>query len=123
LTLHHPSLLWADLRAGLLSVTGRQVRALRQGRADAVLVVGDVYAQGLATLLAGARRFVVQPLVSVRLAEGGGRVRWNRTFMERIRRRSAGCCGVPRRSTLATSRPPRGCGRAASRRPASSATR
>jgi uncharacterized protein (TIGR03492 family) len=85
LTLHHPSLLWADLRAGLLSVTGRQVRALRQGRADAVLVVGDVYAQGLATLLAGARRFVVQPLVSVRLAEGGGRVRWNRTFMERIR--------------------------------------
>ena len=85
LTLHHPSLLWADLRAGLLAVTLRQVRVLWGGRADAVLVVGDVYAQGLATLLRGARRFVVQPLVSVRLAEGGGRVAWNRAFMERIR--------------------------------------
>jgi uncharacterized protein (TIGR03492 family) len=85
LTMHHPSLLWADLRAGLLSMTLRQVRALRAGRADAVLVVGDVYAQGLATLLRGARRFVVQPLVSVRLADGGGPVPWNRAFMERIR--------------------------------------
>ena len=85
LTLHHPSLLWADLRAGLLRMTLRQLAALRAGRADAVLVVGDVYAQGLATLLRGARRFVVQPLVSVRLADGGGRVPWNRAFMERIR--------------------------------------
>ncbi len=85
LTLHHPSLLWADLRAGLIGVTLRQLRVLWTGRADAVLVVGDVYAQGLATLLRGARRFVVQPLVSVRLAEGGDRVPWNRTFMERIR--------------------------------------
>lgn len=85
LTLHHPSLLWADLRAGLLATTWAQVRALRAGRPDAVLVVGDVYAQALATLLRGARRFVVQPLVSVRLAEGGGRVAWNRAFMERIR--------------------------------------
>ncbi len=85
LTLHHPSLLWADLRAGLLAVSVRQVRVLWDGRADAVLVVGDVYAQCLAGLLRGARRFVVQPLVSVRLAEGGGRVPWNRAFMERIR--------------------------------------
>lgn len=85
LTLHHPSLLWADLRAGLLVVTLRQLAALWAGRADAVLVVGDVYAQGLATLLRGARRYVVQPLVSVRLADGGGPVPWNRAFMERIR--------------------------------------
>ena len=85
LTMHHPSLLWADVRAGLLGMTWRQVRALRGGRADAVLVVGDVYAQAMATLLRGARRFVVQPLVSVRLAEGGGHVPWNRAFMERIR--------------------------------------
>lgn len=85
LTMHHPSLLWADLRAGLIAMTLEQVAVLRAGRADAALVVGDVYAQGLATLLRGARRFVVQPLVSVRLAEGGGAVPWNRTFMERIR--------------------------------------
>jgi uncharacterized protein (TIGR03492 family) len=85
LTLHHPSLLWSDLRAGLVGMTWRQVRTLATGRADAVLVVGDVYAQGMATLVRGARRFVVQPLVSVRLSEGGGRVPWNRAFMERIR--------------------------------------
>jgi uncharacterized protein (TIGR03492 family) len=85
LTLHHPLLAWRDLRAGLLGVTGSQLVALRRGRADAVLVVGDVFAQAMARLLDAPRRFVVQPLVSVRMAEGGGRVAWNRGFMERIR--------------------------------------
>jgi uncharacterized protein (TIGR03492 family) len=85
LTLHHPSLLWADLRAGLISMTFRQVRTLRAARPDALLIVGDVYAQGLGALVPRARRFVVQPLVSVRLAEAGTPVAWNRTFMERIR--------------------------------------
>jgi uncharacterized protein (TIGR03492 family) len=85
LTLHHPSLLWADLRAGLIPTTWAQLRVLRAGRVDAVLVVGDVYAQALSLLVRAPQRFVVQPLVSVRLAEGGGRVPWNRTFAERIR--------------------------------------
>jgi uncharacterized protein (TIGR03492 family) len=69
LTLHHPTLLWRDLRAGLLRVTLAQARALRRARPDAVLVVGDVFAQAM----------------SVRLADGAGRVPLHRTFMERIR--------------------------------------
>jgi len=85
LTLHHPTLAWRDLRAGLVGVTWAQVAALRAGRADAVVVVGDVYAQALAGCLRAGRRFVVQPLVSIHMAEGGGRVPWNRTFMERFR--------------------------------------
>ena len=85
LTMHHPLLLWRDLRAGILAQTAAQWRALRAGEAAAVLVVGDVFAQAMATALGAPRRFVVQPLVSVRMAEGGGRVPWNRAFMERIR--------------------------------------
>jgi uncharacterized protein (TIGR03492 family) len=85
LTMHHPLLLWRDLRAGILAQTAAQWRVLRAGEADAVLVVGDVFAQAMATALGAPRRFVLQPLVSVRMAEGGGRVPWNRAFMERIR--------------------------------------
>jgi len=85
LTLHHPVLLWRDLRAGILGHTAAQLRALRAAEADAVLVVGDVFAQAMAAVLGAPRRFVLQPLVSVRMAEGGGRVAWHRAFMERIR--------------------------------------
>lgn len=85
LTMHHPVLLWRDLRAGVLAQTGSQLRALRAGEADAVLIVGDVFAQAMAAALGAPRRFVLQPLVSVRMADGGGRVAWNRAFMERIR--------------------------------------
>jgi uncharacterized protein (TIGR03492 family) len=85
LTMHHPILLWRDLRAGVLGQTWTQLRVLRAGEGDAVLVVGDVFAQAMATALGAPRRFVLQPLVSVRMADGGGRVAWNRAFMERIR--------------------------------------
>jgi uncharacterized protein (TIGR03492 family) len=85
LTMHHPILLWRDLRAGVLGQTWSQLRTLRAGEADAVLVVGDVFAQAMAAALGAPRRFVLQPLVSVRMADGGGRVAWNRAFMERIR--------------------------------------
>lgn len=86
LTLHHPALLLADLRAGLLGVTWAQLRTLASARpASAVVVVGDVYAQALATLLRAPRRFVVQPLVSVRMADGASVVPPHRWFMERIR--------------------------------------
>lgn len=85
LTMHHPRLLWADLSAGLVSVTWRQVRAMRAGEADAVLVVGDVFAQAMARWLSAPRSFVLQPLVSVRMVDPSARVPWNRAFMERIR--------------------------------------
>jgi len=85
LTMHHPILLWRDLRAGILSQTAAQLRALRAGDGDAVLIVGDVFAQAMAAALGAPRRFVLQPLVSVRMADGGRRVAWNRAFMERIR--------------------------------------
>ncbi len=64
LTLHHPSFLWRDLRAGLVALTLRQVAYLRRARPHAVLVVGDVYAQMHATQVRAPRR-VLQPLVSV----------------------------------------------------------
>jgi uncharacterized protein (TIGR03492 family) len=82
LTLHHPALAWRDLRAGLLSVTWSQLRTARAGRADATLVVGDVYAQAVARLVVAPHRFVFQPLVSIHMAGGAGP--WNRAFMERF---------------------------------------
>ncbi|MBW6456446.1 MAG: lipid-A-disaccharide synthase-related protein [Trueperaceae bacterium] len=85
LTMHHPILLWRDLRSGILAQTASQLRVLRQGEADAVLVVGDVFAQAMAAALGAPRRFVLQPLVSVRMADGRRRVAWNRVFMEGIR--------------------------------------
>lgn len=85
LTLHHPAMLLADLRAGLVATTWAQVRTLSAARPAALLVVGDVYAQALASLTRAPRRFVVQPLVSVRMADGGGPVAPHRWFMERIR--------------------------------------
>ncbi|MFU8888475.1 MAG: lipid-A-disaccharide synthase-related protein [Trueperaceae bacterium] len=85
LTMHHPSLLWRDLRAGILAQTAAQFRTLRTGHGDAVLVVGDVFAQAMAAALGAPRRFVLQPLVSVRMSDGRRRVAWNRAFMEGIR--------------------------------------
>lgn len=89
LTLHHHRLLLDDLAAGLLPLTLAQVRHLRASRPDAVLVVGDAYAQAMAALVRAPRR-VLQPLVSVHQSyELSGRpvsgTRWHRTFMERIR--------------------------------------
>lgn len=69
-TMHHPMLIWRDTRAGLLGLTLRQAQHLRKSRPDAVLVVGDVYAQMHAALVRAPRR-VLQPLVSVyHLGEG-----------------------------------------------------
>jgi uncharacterized protein (TIGR03492 family) len=85
LTLHHPTLVWRDLRAGLAAVTWSQLRTARVGRADATLVVGDVFAQAVAQLVAATRRFVFQPLVSIHMAQSAGAGPWNRAFMERFR--------------------------------------
>ncbi len=83
-TLHHPSLLWRDLRAGLLPLTVSQALFLRRYDASHVLVVGDVYAQLHAALVRAPRR-VLQPLVSVHHAQGAGATRPLRYFMERFR--------------------------------------
>jgi uncharacterized protein (TIGR03492 family) len=82
-TLHDPVLAWRDLRAGLVRLTLGQLRTLRGLRPRGVVVVGDVYAQTLATLVP-APRIVYQPLVSVRMMTEGEGVAWNRSFMERI---------------------------------------
>jgi len=84
LTLHHPELLLADLKAGILSLTVRQVMFLRSRRPRAVLVVGDAYAQALAALVR-APRAVLQPLVSVLQERPVAAGRLNRYFMESIR--------------------------------------
>jgi len=81
LTMHHPRLLWADLRAGLIGLTLRQVARLRGVRVEHVVVVGDVYAQALSALVP-APRSVVQTLVSVRM-HSGARSRFGpRRYME-----------------------------------------
>ncbi|HET8985728.1 MAG TPA: lipid-A-disaccharide synthase-related protein [Trueperaceae bacterium] len=84
LTLHHPTLLLQDLRAGIVGLTVRQIVFLRRQRPAAVLVVGDAYAQALAALV-GAPRAVLQPLVSVLQERPLTASRLNRYFMESIR--------------------------------------
>lgn len=83
LTMHHPRLLWGDLRGGLARLTLAQCQALRRARVDHVVVVGDVYAHALASLV-GAPRSVVQTLVSVRMQVPGRVALGPRRYMEGI---------------------------------------
>ena len=82
LTLHTPALLWADLRAGFVRLTAQQLRVLRCLESDVLVVVGDVYALALASLVRARARFYVQPLVSA--YHHGGPLRLHRLFMERF---------------------------------------
>ncbi len=81
-TMHSPAVLWRDLRSGFLDLTSSQASFLRRQRPDAVLVVGDFYAQAQAALVPAPRR-VMQTLVSVH--HGGGRPGLLRYFMEGFR--------------------------------------
>jgi len=81
LLLHHPRLLVADLRAGFLAMTWRQLRDLRRLKTDLLLVVGDVYALLLASQVRTQRRYQVQPLISAYHA-AEGRPPPHRLFME-----------------------------------------
>jgi uncharacterized protein (TIGR03492 family) len=82
LLFHSLPLLLGDLRAGFLGMTARQLLDLRRLRTDVLVVVGDVYALLLSTLVRARARFYVQPLVSVYHRRPGG-AQLNRTFMER----------------------------------------
>lgn len=84
--LHARAYLFADLRAGYLGMTARQVFALSTLHCDVLVVVGDIYAQALAAFARARMRVVLQPLVSVHHHPGAGAATpINRYFMERIR--------------------------------------
>lgn len=84
LTVHSLAALRADLKAGFVPMTLAQVAALGRLRSDALVVVGDIYAQVLAALPRTGFRAVVQPLVSAHHRAAGGPSRLHRYFMERI---------------------------------------
>src|SRR5690606_9379164 len=84
LTLHHPRLLLQDVRAGIVGLTLRQASFLARQRPGAVLVVGDAFAQLMASLVR-APRAVLQPLVSIEQERPIDAARLNRYFMESIR--------------------------------------
>ena len=85
LTLHAWDNLYADLRAGWLALTARQVAHLARLRTHILLIVGDLWAQLLASSVRAPARFVYQPLVSI-LQAGDGRADppLHRLAMERI---------------------------------------
>ncbi len=84
LTMHSRSNFLRDVRAGFVGMTLTQVAALVRLRSDAIVVVGDIYAQVLAAFARAHIRAVVQPLVSSYHRAGSGSPRPNRFFMERI---------------------------------------
>jgi uncharacterized protein (TIGR03492 family) len=89
LMLHTAGAFWADLRAGFLSMTAAQLRALRGLETDVLVVIGDLYALLLGSTVRARRRFYVQTLVSVQMSVQGsrsqeGRRSPNRYFMERF---------------------------------------
>lgn len=81
LMMHALDAFWGDLRAGFVPLTAAQLRALKRLETDVLVVVGDVYALLLSSLVRTRARFYVQTLVS---AHGGGGGRVNRYFMERF---------------------------------------
>ncbi|MDZ7800211.1 MAG: lipid-A-disaccharide synthase-related protein [Trueperaceae bacterium] len=83
LTVRDPAHLWADLRSGFLDLTWRQARTLRAQRVDAVVSVGDVWAETLGSLPGAPARMAVQTLVSVRMM-GGPAPLGLRAFRERF---------------------------------------
>lgn len=81
LLMHSLPLFWADMRAGFLPMTLRQLRDLRKLETDVLIVIGDIYALLLSSLIRTRRRYYVQPLISAYHREGAKR-RAHRLFME-----------------------------------------
>lgn len=71
MTVRRAEHLWADLRAGFVGLTWQQFVTLRRQRVDAVVAVGDVWAETLGLLPRARARFCVQTLVSARMAPAG----------------------------------------------------
>ena len=87
LLMHRPDLFAQDLKAGFLRMTAKQLLELRQLETDVLVVVGDIYALLLSSLVTTKARFVVQTLVSAHHGEGRFLARLkhpNRLLMERI---------------------------------------
>lgn len=84
LLMHSLPLFVADLQGGFLRLTAAQLRFLAGLRCEVLVVVGDVYAQLLATLVRARARFVVQTLVSAHHGQGQEPPAPHRVFMERI---------------------------------------
>ena len=84
LTLHSVAAFRGDMRAGLVPLTAAQLRTLRGLETELLVVVGDVYALLLSSLVRARRRFYVQTLVSARQHQSQPQGNPNRYFMERF---------------------------------------
>ena len=87
--LHSLNAFQQDMRAGFVPMTAAQLRALRGLDTDVLIVVGDVYALLLSSLVGTRQRFYVQTLVSAwqrrpRNLLQSGPLGLNRYFMERF---------------------------------------
>ena len=83
LLMHSRKLFVEDLKAGFFAMTLQQLNALRKLTPDALIVVGDIFALVLSSLIRTPNRFQVQTLVSAHhQGEPSGHA--NRYFMERI---------------------------------------
>jgi uncharacterized protein (TIGR03492 family) len=84
LLLHHPQLFWQDIKAGFLGLTLKQLRTLRQHTTDVLIVIGDVYALLLSSLVRTKLRFYYQSLISIHHRTLAPSHPLNRLAMERV---------------------------------------
>lgn len=84
LLLHDWRLLRADLRAGFLPMTLAQLREARRLACELLVVVGDLYALSVSSLVRAEARAQVQTLVSVHHARPSGPRQRRRYFMEHL---------------------------------------
>lgn len=84
LLIHHPKLFWQDLRAGFVQLTAAQLATLRRHTTDALVVIGDLYALALSSLVRTRQRFYYQSLVSAHHRDAPLRHPLHRLAMERL---------------------------------------
>lgn len=79
---HNYELFSADIKAGFLQMTVRQIYELSKIKTDILLVIGDIYALFLSSFIKTKQRFYYQSLVSVHHAKKEDGKIANRYFME-----------------------------------------